>query len=824
MDFRYALRMLANTPGFTALAVATLALGLGINTVVFTIYGSVAFRQLPVAASGEMVRLQWRGEGFPSDQFSWSEYRRLSSTTRSFAAVIATSTPQTMVCKLPDSMPGSSEVVRMRLVSPDYFEALGIVPNIGRSFNDSDRAVAVVSHDFWTRKLRADPGLLGKSLGVQGVALVIVGVAPEKFAGTGVPPVTPDLWIPASAQALVMHGMDWTRDDGDREWQVLARRRPGVTAAQYSAELAVLSGAWPPEAGRPVQLSAVRATYFQTDGGAFEGFVAVCFILMVAVGLVLLIGCVNLTNLISARNAGREHEVALRLALGASRWRLVRQFCVESLLLGVAGGVAGLFLSVWTCNWLGAKTMQLIQQIANGAVGLSLDFSPDWRVFLWTAALSVTTGIAVGIFPALRASAGDVSSTLKQGNAGGFGGSHLQRQRNLLLTAQVASCLILLAAAGLLFRGASRASKVSAGFDLKHLVVVGMDTRTMAGSAPARIALQRKAVTAMQSLAEIKSVAWADRSPFLGTGSGPFRNEQGAALGCIFNGVSDEYFDTLGIPLLAGRTFSAQEIEQQPPIAVINESTARRLWPGQDPLGRKIAPGTPWLTSMAGHESFTVVGVVKTVRSTFLSKEDEGYVYLPRRLHDTGALFLVRTKVMPDRSFQSLSKALAAVNMNLPLRTYIVGMEQGPVRIQELMAQAPAVAALTLGALAVILACLGIYGVVSHLVSRRTREIGIRIALGASRWDVIAMVSGQTFRPVAWGAALGLLGALGISGVLRALIVMPDAPDLTYGAGAFEPVTFLGALSILVAVALVAALVPMRRATLVEPAVALRDE
>ncbi|MGH9553782.1 MAG: ABC transporter permease, partial [Terriglobales bacterium] len=434
---------------------------------------------------------------------------------------------------------------------------------------------------------------------------------------------------------------------------------------------------------------------------------------MVAVGLVLLIGCVNLTNLIAARNSGRGHEVAVRLALGASRWRLVRQFCVESLVLGVFGGAAGLFLSAWTCAWLGTKAIELLQEIANGAIGVSLDLSPDWRVLAWTAALSVTVGIAVGILPALRASSGNVNSTLKQGMAGGFGGVGSRRSRNLLLTAQVASCLVLLAAAGLLFRGASRSAKVIAGFDLKHLAIVGVDTRAMAGSALARLEVQRQAVARMQAIPEIVSVAWADRSPFLGTGSGPFRNEQGAVLGCIFNGASDEYFATLGIPLLTGRTFTQQELEQQPPIAVINESTARRLWPGQNALGRRIAPATTWLRDVAGHESFTVVGVVKTVRSTFLSKEDEGYVYIPRRLHDSGASFLVRTRGMPDKSFKSLLEVLASVNTNLPGRTYVVSMEQGPVRIQELMARAPAIAASALGGLSLILACLGIYGVVS---------------------------------------------------------------------------------------------------------------
>lgn len=711
-------------------------------------------------------------------------------------------------------------MVRMRFVSANYFEALGVGTEIGRPFGVGDHAVAVVSHDFWANQFHKDPEIYGKTLLVHGTAFTILGVAPQKFSGTGAPPQTPDLWMPASAQALVMPEIDWMHDDGAREWQMLARRRPGVTARQYSAELAVLSGAWPLEAGKPVQLSATRAMFFQTGGG-FEAFVEVCTMLMIAVVLVLLIGCVNLTNLIAARNSGRQHEVALRLALGASRGRLVRQFCVESLVLGLVGGTAALFLSAWVCSWLGAKAMELIQEIGNGALSVSMDLAPDWRVFAFAAALSIITGIAVGILPALRASRGDVSSRLKHGRSGGV---DIRRSRNFLLAAQVAGCLVLLAAAGLLFRGAARSADVNAGFDWKHLAVVGTDTRAIARTSAGRLNLQMQAVARMQALPEVASVAWADRPPFLGTGSAAFSNAQGAVLGCIFNGVSDEYFATLGIPLIAGRAFTKQEIEQQPPIAIISESTAARLWPGQDALGKRIAPAGTWVRGLLGHGSFTVIGVAKSVRSTYLSKEDEGYVYLPRRLNDAGALFLVRTRTLPDRSFQSLSAALAQVNPSLPARTYIVSLEQGPVRIQELMAQAPAAAAAILGGLALVLACLGICGVVSHLVSLRTREIGIRIALGAARSDVLALVGSQTLRPVAWGATAGLLGALAVSGLLRALIAMPDVPDLTYGAGAFDPVTFLGVLLLLGAVVGIAVLVPMRRATAIEPAVALRDE
>lgn len=359
-----------------------------------------------------------------------------------------------------------------------------------------------------------------------------------------------------------------------------------------------------------------------------------------------------------------------------------------------------------------------------------------------TGALSLITGIAVGIAPALRTSRTAISSTLKQGVPGALGDVGIRRNRNLLLSGQVASCLILLAASGLLFRGASRSGNIHPGFDIQHIAVVGVNTNGIAGSAPARLELQRRARTRIEALPEVASVAWADRPPFLGHGARVFRNERGALLGCIFNGVSDEYFATLGIPLVAGRTFTRYEIDQQPSLAVISESTARRLWPGQDPLGHKVAPVADWLQNAAGHDSFTVIGVVKSVRSTYLSKDDEGYVYIPRRLHDTGALFLVHTRGMPDRSFRALSAALAQINPNLPARTFLFSLEEGPVRLQELMARAPAVAAAVLGGLALTLACLGIYGVVSHLVSQRTREIGIRRALGAARWDIIAVIGG----------------------------------------------------------------------------------
>lgn len=829
MRLRHAVRALARTPGFSATAIATLALGIGLNTVVFTAYDAVALRRLPVRAPGEIVRLEWRNDSTSSDQFSWAGFERLSRTARSFASVLAASAPQKLVALLPDSPSGATgainarpAVINARMVSSNYFDALGIAPERGRLFIPRDRLVAVVSHAFWKTALRGDPDVSGQTIEVSGAAFTVIGVAPEKFAGTGAPPETPAVWIPASAQGVLMPGVDWIHDDAAREWQVLARLRPGATPAQHAAELAVLAAAWPPEAGRPVRLSAIPARFFNMSGGAFDVFQAVCAVLMVAVALILLIGCVNLTNLIAARNSGRTQEIALRLALGASRWQLVRQFCLETTILGVLGGGAGFLLSAWSCAWLAVKTADFLERFTSGALGLSIDVSPDWRVFFWTAAVSILTGIGVGVLPALRASRGDVSMQLKRGTAASSGGD--PRERSFLLAAQVASCLILLSAAGLLFRGASRSTSVSPGFEMKRLAVIAMDPRGITQSAAARAAIERDVVNRLRALPQVESVAWADRAPFLGTASGLFRNQGGSTLDCAFNGISENYFETLRIPLLAGRAFTPAEIEANAAVAVISSSAAARLWPHQDPIGKQIAPVTDWLARIVGRRPLTVIGVAKAVRSTYLSKDDEGYVYTPRGFGNATPSLLVRTRIPAEKSLRILSDALAEVNRNLPPRTAFFTVRQGPARMQVLMAEAPAAAASALGFVALLLACTGIYGVVAHLVARRTREIGIRIALGASRRDVIAAIGDQTLRPVAWGAAAGMIGAFAVSGLLRAMIAMPDVPDLTFGAGAFDATAFLGAALLLIAVVVLAAFVPLQRATRIEPAMALRDE
>jgi predicted permease len=824
MDVRYAFRMLARTPGFTLMAVLTLALGIGLNTVVFTVYESVALKPLAVRSPGEIVRITRPSERPNIESFTYQEYEQLRDQARSFASIVVTSTTQSLTCLPPGATPDEGQVVTARLVSANYFEGLGVNATIGRTFGANEQAVAVVSHSFWKRRLQEDPAVVGKGLIVQGAPFTIVGVAPESFAGTGLPPRSPDLWVPVSMQTSVLPGVNWLHDNTAREFQILARRKAGVSVEQAASELDVLGQQWPRVEDRRIRLSAKNATFFQTDSGEFETFGQISKILMVAVTLILLIGCVNLVNLLLARGASRQREIAVRLALGARGSRIIRQLCTESALIGILGGALGLLLSVWSCEWIRLSITGALQRISNGALSVSLDLAPDWRIFVYTSALSVCAGVAVGLWPAIQSTRADLVSALKQ-ESSGWGGSRGRRwgSRNMLLGAQVSACLVLLTGAGLLFRGVRFSQTADPGFDTKHAFIIGVNPKALAATPASRTAMLRQVIERVQAMPEVTSAAWVDRPPFLGHGSGSLQSDSGTNVQCLFNAVSDRYFETLGIPILAGRDFTKQEIERDAAVVIVSESAARQFWLGQDPIGRRVVPER-WLQRLVKHDSFTVIGVVKSIRSTYLSKMDSGFVYSPKAPPSSFGLMLIRTRTAPEAAFRSTFAALSAVHSNLPSQSYMVSLEQGPMEIQKFMSEAPALVASTLGLLALLLASVGVFGVVSFLVTQRTREIGVHIALGARNRDVIRMVLGQSLRPVMWGAAIGLAGAIGLSGLLAAMVALPDVPDLTYGAGAVDPVTFLGVLAVLTVVVLAASFLPVRRASRVEPAVALRNE
>jgi putative ABC transport system permease protein len=583
-----------------------------------------------------------------------------------------------------------------------------------------------------------------------------------------------------------------------------------------------LAAGWPPLGGKRVTLSTRQAAFFQPDTGEFQVFAVVSRALMIAVFLILLLGCVNVVNLLIARGVAREREIAVRKALGASRFQLVRLLCAETIVLGAAGGALGLIVSVWASHGIGVAISEALRRISPG-LAVSLDTTLDWRVFTYTAVQAVITGALVGVWPAVMVSRTDIHSVLKQ--EGAAGSSHLLSSRNLLLASQIAACLLLLAGAGMLFRGAWRSQDIDPLFDYKHIFILRVNTSVLASTDSARTAINRQIAAQIVNLPEVVSVAQAERLPFLGHGTGPFENAEHQTVPCLFNSVSDRYFQTAGIPLLAGRDFTPAETEREDSVVIVSESAARAFWPGRDPLGRHVSAGG-WLRQFQGTKSYQVIGVAKSVRSTFLSKPDSPFIYFPKAIPGDKpaiAVFLVRSRIAPESVMRRAAQALAGIDASLPTASTLLTLDQGPMEIQRLYATAPALVSSILGVLALLSAAIGIFGTVSFLVSRRTREIGIRIALGAQKIDVAGMVLTQGLRSVAWGSVVGLLGALALSRLLSALVVAPDAPDLTYGVGAFNAVTFLGVLAGLATVVLIASLIPVWRASRVDPVTTLRE-
>jgi predicted permease len=621
--------------------------------------------------------------------------------------------------------------------------------------------------------------------------------------------------------------VDWLHNEVARHWNALARLNPGATVAQASAEVEVFGHAWPMENGQPPRWGAKRATLFETESGGYAVFTAVITILMVAVALTLLTGCANVVNLLAARNATRERELAVRLALGAGRLRLIRQLCTESLLLGLLGGAGGWLFSIWACSAIRLWVMNQAQEIFHGALNLFVDLAPDWRVLVYTTGVSLLTGLAVGLWPAVRATRTNLETALKQ-EASGLGGAARGpwSRRNLLLTLQVTLSLVLLAGAGLLFRGASHALTTDPGFETKHLFLLNFNVRSVAPTPATQAALLREAVERVQALPEIASASRATHVPFLGHSISTLITDDDVWMnGCVLNQVTEDYFTTLGLPLVAGRMFTRAEIEAGAMVAVVSESAARLFWPDRNPLGRRISGViTSRLRPGARPEMFVVVGVVKDARMTLLSKADRANVFYPLRPTDLSGGILVRSRVAPEAAYHAVYAAAGAVNASLRSQTTIFGFEQGPMQLQRLMAAAPATIAAALGGLALVLASVGVYGVVSFVVARRTREIGVHLALGAQKRDVVSLILRQTLRPVAWGAGFGLVGAVALSMLLERALVNPEIPDLTYGAGALPSATLLSVLGTLLAVIFTAALIPARRATKVDPMVALRCE
>ncbi len=823
-DLRYALRTLRKSPGFAAVAIATLALGIGANAAIFSVVNAVLLKPLPFERAGELVRVtsDFSRRGAADVGLSAPElfdYRERAGVFSSMSGLYP----------ITANVTGGDrpERVETLLVDVEYFDILGVKAQVGRLFEkkDYDPGIAdfvVLSDGFWRRRFGGDPNVIGKPLRIDDDLCTIVGVLPPGFRHPGrVIETDVEVWAPSGWLGPPFQGPN------RRAYFLqgaLARLKPGVTPAAAQARLDAVAaelrrefpGDYPENDGWTPRLYALQDDLV----GAVRPALVV---LLAAVGLVLLIGCANVANLQLARASARRREIGVRQALGASRARLVRQLLTESLVVGLAGGALGLAVASFGVD--------LLMRLSPASLLRLPEVRIDRAVLLFTLGASILTGVVFGIAPALQGSGPALGEALNEGSRGASG-RRGKRVRSLLVVAEFALALVLLVGAGLLVRTLWRLQQVDVGFDPKNVTTASLwlpqpDIRENGryNENSAQAAFYRKALERIRALPGVTEAAGATRVPFNTArfttrlqieGRDPERDGTVVALG---SGASTRYFATLGIPVKAGRDFDDRDVEGGEPVIIVSESFARRAFPGEDPIGRRLRfPGRPLQRQVVGGAApppwMTIVGVVGNVKSESLALDDQPAFYRPL-LQGASAFFtfVVRGTAPPPVLGPQLDAAVRALDPELPVfavRTMDEAMAS-TVAERRFAMQLLALFA----AAALLLSAVGVYGVIAYGVSQRTREIGIRMALGARPVDVKRMLLLEGGRLAALGVALGLAGAFLLTRAMAALL---------YGVSPRDPWTFASVPAVLASVALAACFFPARKASRVDPTTALRSE
>jgi len=845
-DVRYGFRMLRRNAGFTAVAVFALGLGIGVNTAVLTAYKTMVARPLQARDPDRMVNLMLlRESGVAEYLFSYPDYEAYRDSARSFSGLIATKIEQQLTLasaggiagqRLPSSEsraesglgrlgllppgPGNTELSIVMAVSENYFDVLGVGALRGRTFGSSSglellaSPSVLISENFWRKRFAGDPTVLGKTIRLNGAAVTIIGITPHNFVGTGIS--APDFWLPLSLEPLIHADPNWLRNRENQFCRVFGRLAPGVNMAQAQAETGLVANRLRmlhdpnSEWGKPATALVFPGSPMAVPLRMNRPLTLTILFIVAATGMVLLVACADVGSLQLVRARSRQHELVTRLALGASRARIIRQLLTESALVGLLAGVLGFLLTAVLLKF----GVTFAAQAFPAEFGtLIFDVTPNLEIFAYVLVLSLAAGILFGLAPAMESSRSAVSSA-----RGGTSTVRTRRTQDFLVAAQVALSLVLMIAGSMLIRSAINSVKMETGYDSQQVLDLDLQFPEAKYTPARKIALVgelRRRLAALPGVAALTSARPPGDLGFLTAAAPLVQSVQQGVQRMHYAYVQSNYFQTLGVPMIGGRSFQSERS------IVLSESAAKQLWPEGNPIGRSVRLGA---TDERVHNPgelradgpvYQVIGVARDTRGLELNGSDSRLIYLPLS-EDRLPMYsiLVRTSTDPELVIRAIDSLIASVDPDLVVTSSTLArmLRRSPSFIISTLA---AVVATTVGLLGLLLALMGMYGTVSYIVLLRTREIGIRMAIGAQKRDVFALILGESARPVMAGLLAGVPLAAAVSYLLRGLL---------YGLGTVDGISFAGVSLLFLTMALLAAYLPSRRAMRVDPMEALRYE
>jgi putative ABC transport system permease protein len=822
-DLRYGARMLMKKPGFTLIAALTLALGIGANTAIFSSVNTFLFRPAPVERPRELVMAFVGGKQQARvwDHVSYPDYFDFRAENRVFTGVAAykmTSVAFAAEAASRASDNQGADVIWGEIVSGNYFDVLGVRAALGRTFMPAEdvtpgaHPVVVLSHSFWQRRFNANPDALGCSVSLNGHPFTVIGIAPPAFKGMKFA-LGFDFWAPMMMRTQLEGDDGWRTARGWNHLSVLSRLKPGVTVQQAEADLNLITKSLAeryPDASKNKKVNVVPEIEGRYD--EYYGFLKLIAALALAVSaLAPLVACANVANLLLARATARRREMGIRLAVGAGRSRIVRQLLTESLLLALLGGGGGLLLAFWGADLIAASVPNITPY------RVEIDFNPDLRVLAWALSLSLATGLVFGLAPAWRAAGTDLVSVLK--SELGSGGNHARRwnMQNLLVVAQLAISVVALVVGGLFVKSLYVTQKADPGFQSENLLSLRLDPGLVGYDAVKGRQFYAELTQRVGALPGVRAASlagtlplgddWMSTAPVIKEGDAPPPPNQGMEI--LFSSVGAMYFETTGTPLALGRDFTDRDREGAPAVAIINQEAAQRLFgSAQNALGKRLR---------ASREGalLEIVGIARNGRYRNLVEEPRPYLFLPVLQSEYQSQLMLLVRAASAGQWNSIVADVRRTAQQLDPRVPIFNLNVGAEHLRFTLwgPRLAAGIATTFALLSLVVAKMGLYGVMTYAVSQRTKEIGIRMALGAHRTDVLRLVVGQGLALICVGVVIGLGAALALTRLLRSLL---------FGVSATDPFTFVAVALLLAGVALLACWIPARRATKVDPMIALR--